>query len=97
MKHEPSHLDIESPQFEGKPHIWVQWKGTDVCCDIHCACGAFLHFHGDFFYFFQCPHCQKYWEVGTHIAIYEVTKERAGENVKHPDGDEPETASIADA
>jgi hypothetical protein len=75
-KHPPSHLDIESPQFEGKPHIWIQWKGTDVCCDIHCTCGASHHFDGDFFYFFQCPSCKKYWEVGTHVLIYEVPAER---------------------
>jgi len=77
FKHPPSHLDHESPKFEGKPHIWIQWKGTNVCCDIHCECGAHCHFDGDFLYFFQCPHCERYWEVGTHVSIYEVTKERA--------------------
>ena len=77
--HKPSHLDIEGPLFErGKrPHIWIQWKGTDVCCDIHCLCGAHCHFDGYFLYFFQCPHCERYWEVGTHVPIYEVSKERA--------------------
>lgn len=88
-KHPPSHLDIESPQFEGQPHIWIQWKGTDVCCDIHCACGAHCHFDGDFFYFFQCPHCKRYWEVGTHVKIYEVDAARvAGKHVKQADPDE---------
>lgn len=82
---EPSHLDIESPLFQGKPHIWVQWKGTEVCCDIRCSCGGTSHFDGDFFYFFRCPHCQRHWEVGTHVSIYEVTKERAGKNVQEPD------------
>ncbi len=82
FKHEPSHLDIESPLFEDKPHIWIQWKGTDVCCDIHCACGAFLHFDGDFLYFFKCPHCGQCWETGTHMPIYPVTEERAGKFVK---------------
>lgn len=77
FSHGPSHLDHESPKFDGHPHIWIQWKGTDVCCDIHCACGAHCHFDGDFLYFFQCPHCHRYWEVGTHVAIYEVPKERA--------------------
>lgn len=85
--HQPSHLDIEQPQFHGDPHvphIWIQWKGTDVCCDVWCSCGQPAHFDGDFLYFFQCPHCGKYWEVGTHVKIYEVSAERAGEHVKHP-------------
>ena len=72
-----AHLNIESPQFVHTPHIWVQWKGTNVCCDIHCACGEHLHFDGDFFYFFQCPYCKQYWEVGTHIALYAASPARA--------------------
>lgn len=85
-----SHLDIETPLFPRgeKPHIWIQWKGTNVCCDIHCKCGAHLHFDGDFLYFFQCPHCKRFWEVGTHMPIYEVDAKTAGEFVKHPDPDE---------
>lgn len=89
-QHEPSHLDIENPIYDGKrPHLWIQWKGTDVCCDIHCKCGAHLHFDGDFLYFFQCPHCKTYWECGTHMPIYEVSAARAGEHVvKQPEPDE---------
>lgn len=68
-------LDIELPLFEGKPHLWIQWKGTSVCCDIHCRCGALLHYDGDFLYSFQCPHCKTFWECGSHVPIYEVSKE----------------------
>jgi hypothetical protein len=85
-KHPPSHLDIESPQFRGKPHAWIQWKGTDVCCDIHCECGAHLHYDGDFMYFIRCPHCCTVWEVGTHVALYKVTDDRADDEfVKEPE------------
>ena len=83
-KHPPSHLDVEQPLFKDKPHICVQWKGTDVCCDIHCVCGGGGHFDGEFFYFFKCPDCGRYWEVGTHVAIYETTKERAGDTCNEP-------------
>ena len=69
-----SHLDTESPKFKGKPHIWVQWKGTDVCCDIYCKCGAHLHFDGDFLYHFQCGRCKQVWESGTHVKIYPVNE-----------------------
>ena len=68
------HLDIESPLFRGKPHLWIQWKGTDVCCDIHCACGAHLHHDGDFMYFVKCPHCQQIWECGTHVTLYPIAE-----------------------
>lgn len=60
----------------------------DVCCDIHCDCGEFTHYDGDFFYFFKCPRCGQHWEVGTHMPIYKVTAERAGSYVKLPPLDE---------
>ena len=63
------------------PHVWIQWKGTNVCCDVHCTCGYHGHYDGDFFYFFQCR-CGKFWKVGTDMPIYEVTKEEAGAYVK---------------
>ena len=68
---ETSHLDIENPLFRGKPHAWIQWKGTNVCADIHCSCGYHSHIDVDFMYFVRCPSCKKVWEVGTHIALYE--------------------------
>jgi hypothetical protein len=74
--HPPSHLDIEIPLFADKPHVWIQWKGTDVCCDILCSCGNASHYDGYFLYFFRCP-CGKVWEVGTFVSIYEVTDGRA--------------------
>lgn len=64
-----THLDVE--KIKG-PHIWVQWKGTDACADVHCACGAHLHVDADFMYYIKCPHCQRVWEVGTHVPLYEV-------------------------
>lgn len=76
MKREPSHLDIETPLFHGKPHIWIQWKGTKVCCDVYCKCGASFHFDGSFFYYFKCPGCKKVYEVGTHVNIYPVSEDR---------------------
>lgn len=74
-----SHLDVECPKFESSPHIWVQWKGTDVCCDVHCTCGHSGHVDGYFFYYYRCPGCDKVWEVGSHVMLYEVDGERAKE------------------
>lgn len=77
-----SHLDAESPLFEGKPHAWIQWKGTDVCCDIHCSCGYHSHFDGDFMYFIRCPKCQTVWEVGSHVTLHKPLRSFDPETVQ---------------
>lgn len=45
------------------PNIYIQWKGTDVCMDFHCECGAICHFDGTFAYTVKCPHCNVVWEM----------------------------------
>lgn len=57
----------------GDAHGWIQWKGTDVCVDLHCKCGAHMHFDGDFLYHFECPHCHRKYAVGQNIALIELT------------------------
>lgn len=47
----------------GVPHAFVQWKGTNVCMDFYCECGAHCHFDGYFAYVVQCPHCLTKWEM----------------------------------
>mgnify|MGYP001593034448 FL=1 len=46
-----------------EPSAYIQWKGTNVCMDFHCECGAFCHFDGDFAYTVKCPHCDTVWEM----------------------------------
>jgi len=64
---------------EGDAHGWIQWKGTDVCMDLHCKCGAFMHFDGGFFYHFKCPHCSRKYAVGQNVALIELTDAEASE------------------
>jgi len=45
------------------PRAFIQWKGTDVCMDFHCDCGAHCHFDGYFAYAVKCPHCGAVWEM----------------------------------
>ena len=45
------------------PYAFIQWKGTNVCMDFHCECGAHCHFDGDFAYAVKCPHCEVVWEM----------------------------------
>lgn len=44
-------------------HAFIQWKGTDVCMDFTCDCGAEGHFDGAFAYVVKCPGCGQEWEM----------------------------------
>lgn len=49
------------------PHAFIQWKGTDVCMDFYCECGAHCHFDGYFAYAVKCPHCKTIWEMPCYV------------------------------
>ena len=49
------------------PSVFIQWKGTDVCMDFYCDCGAHGHFDGDFAYAVKCQHCSQVWEMPCQI------------------------------
>jgi len=51
------------------PFGWVQWKGTDVCLDIHCECGERTHYDGDFCYHIRCGNCGLIYECDGHIKL----------------------------
>ena len=57
------------------PHGWIQWKGTDVCMDVHCKCGHHSHIDGDFIYFLECPKCGTVYELNGHIQLIERNRE----------------------
>lgn len=52
-----------SGQAKRLPQTFIQWKGTDLCMDFDCECGAHCHFDGDFAYCVKCPHCGAIWEM----------------------------------
>jgi hypothetical protein len=58
--------------YEGKPHGWVQWKGTDVCMDIHCKCGLITHLDARFAYCVKCPSCGTVYMCNGHIELIEL-------------------------
>lgn len=61
--------------YEGEPHGWIQWKGTDVCMDIHCRCGAFSHIDDSFAYHVKCPICGTVYFCNGHIEFIELEVE----------------------
>lgn len=58
--------------YEGKPHGWIQWKGTNVCMDVHCKCGSMFHIDADFAYNVKCPDCDTIYMCNGHIELIEV-------------------------
>ena len=63
---------------------WIQWKGTDVCVDLHCVCGQSGHVDGDFMYRVECPKCHRRYLVGQNIKLIELTPEEAGGDFHDP-------------
>lgn len=57
------------------PRGWIQWKGTDVCIDLHCDCGFEGHIDAGFFYHYECPSCKTKYAVGQNIKLIKLTTE----------------------
>ena len=51
---------------------FIQWKGTDVCIDLYCDCGAHQHFDGDYLYSWECGNCGAVWEMGTEVSMTKI-------------------------
>lgn len=39
------------------PHLFIQWKGTDLCGDFRCECGNNQHIDAMFCYTIECDEC----------------------------------------
>ena len=74
---DPRPADLElTPRPDG-PHGWIQWKGTNVCMDVHCVCGAHAHVDTDFCYFLRCDHCSRVYRVECNLPLHELSPEAA--------------------
>ena len=62
-------------RYDEKPHGWIQWKGTDVCMDVYCACGAHSHIDATFAYYVKCPKCKKIYMCNGHIELIRIDEE----------------------
>lgn len=60
---------IDFDRYKNEPHAFVQWKGTDACMDVHCACGTQGHIDGDFVYAVTCRDCGRKYEVEPFVRL----------------------------
>lgn len=58
-----------SPIRDDVPIAWIQWKGTNVCADIRCPCGALAHVDADFAYSIRCGGCGALYGMDPHITL----------------------------
>lgn len=65
----------DNPQEDA--YGWIQWKGTNVCLDATCVCGASGHIDGSFAYYFRCIECGRRYALGPTIKLIELTDEQA--------------------
>ena len=64
--------EYESKHKITGPHGWIQWKGTDVCMDVHCACGYMSHIDDEFVYMVRCPKCKAVYYVSPYVHLDKV-------------------------
>ncbi len=61
----------EATKPEG-PHGWIQWKGTNVCMDVHCSCGAQGHIDAEFAYKYKCAACGTLFDIAGYVRLIPV-------------------------
>lgn len=54
------------------PSVWVQWKGTELCADFRCTCGARGHIDNGFCYRVRCEACGQVWELPQTLTLTAV-------------------------
>lgn len=67
-KTEWEYLEEQAPAPED-PFGSIQWKGTTVCMDVVCLCGAHLHVDAEFLYYLQCGGCKAVMAVSPYVKL----------------------------
>lgn len=80
MKHSEFYAQVHAsqwPLWKDRAHGAIQWKGTNVCMDVRCSCGAYGHIDAEFFYNYECAACGAKYAVDSHVALIPLTAEQA--------------------
>ena len=70
-------IDV-STRVDG-PHAYVQWKGTDACLDVRCACGGGFHIDAEFAYIVRCPECKEAFGVGPYVKLVPLSEQEVAD------------------
>ena len=74
----------QDTQFtENEAHGWIQWKGTTVCMDVQCSCGANGHVDAEFFYRYECSKCGAKHAVGQNVKLIRLNDEQISEDATY--------------
>ena len=83
--------------WDTKTQAFIQWKGTDVCMDLHCPkCGWHNHYDDYFCYAVECAKCKAVWIMNCFVTFREPDPANKDESywVENPrrdnDGYDPE-------
>jgi hypothetical protein len=67
--------------FRRRAHAMVYWPRTEVCMDLHCACGVEAHVHGAVSGCVQCGHCGRAYALAARIRLRPVDIGESEEDV----------------
>lgn len=67
------------------PRGWIQFKGTNLCMDVHCRCGELTHIDGEFIYFLKCTACGTVYELNGNIELIERDPKEIDFNIHETD------------
>lgn len=70
-----------SPVDTKGSHGWIQYKGTDICVDLHCVCGTHGHYDGYQMYQVACVDCGRHYAVDMNIMLVELTPEQLATDI----------------
>lgn len=84
-KHALERLQATMSASTHKSTAFIQWKGTDVCLDLECSCGALVHLDGRFAYAVRCIKCNSVYEMPSTMVVEPIPDVPAGAT-HTPDG-----------
>jgi hypothetical protein len=78
-------------EWDTSKEAFIQWKGTDVCMDLHCPkCGYHNHYDGFFGYAVECCKCKAVWKMNCYVTFREADPAIEDDQywIEHPIRDE---------